>query len=684
MKAFWAKDNLIPNVELCFSLTLKKGEVDTVDLIAKDIYNLFINDEFVCYGPARSAKGYARVDSISVKDYLNEETNKMQVFVQANNTKTMCFSDDNPYFGAELKKDGKVVKDGEDFDCYFMNDKVVKIEKMSFQRSFMEVYQMSEDRKFFSKAFVPAKKIRVDTPILLERNVEFAKNEFITPTFYEQGVASQDGEITWQNDFTRNQLDSGKHLYGYTRKECDQIVSYELDKIVYDKDGGLTYKTYEFEHINVGKFSLKLKVSKKTDVWLIYDDLLIGGKVRFNREQIIHALKWTLEKGEYDLLSNEVYQAKYLTVVSNEEIEIQKIGVIAIENPEIEPFKFAFEDEDLTEVVRASVRTFRHNNYDLPTDCASRERAGYLCDGFFTARAERFFTGDNKAERNLLENYLYYKNEVYKDDGILPMCYPSAPKGEDDYIPNWMLWYIVQLEDCLTRTGDKEFVLKHREKVYGVLNFFEKSENEYGLLENLEGWVFVEWSKANDFTDGVNFPSNMLYAGAIESAGRIFGDEKLLQKAQKIKNTIKSLAWDGELFIDNAVRVNGKLTLTTNVSETCQNYAMFFGVITSRENPAYFGKLDDRFGALDEKANRKVHRANMFIGFILRLEILFREGKYAQILKESKEAFLPMAKATGTIWEHFEDHSSCNHGFGAVVGRLVAESIKKLQGSDEI
>jgi alpha-L-rhamnosidase len=67
--------------------------------------------------------------------------------------------------------------------------------------------------------------------------------------------------------------------------------------------------------------------------------------------------------------------------------------------------------------------------------------------------------------------------------------------------------------------------------------FFEKSENEYGLLENLEGWVFVEWSKANDFTEGVNFPSNMLYSGAIASAGRLYGDKALLEKAEKIKKT---------------------------------------------------------------------------------------------------------------------------------------------------
>ena len=175
----------------------------------------------------------------------------------------------------------------------------------------------------------------------------------------------------------------------------------------------------------------------------------------------------------------------------------------------------------------------------------------------------------------------------------------------------------------------------------------------------------------------------MLYGGAIASAGRLYGDKILLDKAEKIKQTVKSLSFDGELFIDNAVRDGGKLVLTQNVSETCQNYAMFFNVVTADENPEFFAKLDKRFGALDETAKRKVHKSNMFIGYILRLSILYREGKYQLLLKESKDAFLPMARETGTIWEHFETHSSCNHGFGSVVGMLVAKSLEKLQGGRE-
>lgn len=679
MKTYWGENKFHYNNEICFSCIIKGNSAQKLNIIAKDIYNVFINGKFICYGPARAAKGYARVDEIDISNYLIRGENRISVFVQSNNTKAMCFATGNPYFGCEIIDGEKVIKDTSDFDCYHMVDKIVKVEKMSYQRTFCEVYNQKEDRMAFTSGYELINKVEVPTPILLKRGVSFSKNEEEESVFLKEGFANLDGEVTWCNDYTNFQLDNGINLFGYTRAECDEKLSLELDKMVFDKGGNLKYKTYAFNYVCVGKFKLKLKVLKKSTLYLIYDDLLVEGNVKFNREQIIHGLKWTLEKGEYTLYSNEVYQAKYISLVYDGEIEIKKVSIIKIENPDVDLSQFKVDDEEINLIISSAIRTFVHNAYDLPTDCASRERAGYLCDGFFNARAEKLFTGENKVERNLLENYLYFSNELYEHKGILPMCYPSSPKGKDDYIPNWILWYVVQLGDCLIRTGDWEFVKKHEQRVRDALEFFEGYENEYGLLENLDGWVFVEWSRANDFVNGVNFPTNMLYYGALLVAGKLLSDKKYIEKAEKIKTAIYRFSFDGQLFVDNAIREDGKLIVTGNTSETCQNYAAFFNIVTAKESPDFYKSFEKRFGALDIKAERKVWKSNMFIGFVLRLEVLFREGKYKLLLKESKEAFLPMVQKTGTIWEHFEDHSSCNHGFGSEIGRLVYESYKNLE-----
>jgi hypothetical protein len=73
----------------------------------------------------------------------------------------------------------------------------------------------------------------------------------------------------------------------------------------------------------------------------------------------------------------------------------------------------------------------------------------------------------------------------------------------------------------------------------------------------------------------------------------------------------------------------------------------------------------------------------MFIGYILRLSILLREGERAAVLAECKNRFLGMAEETGTIWELFQTNASCDHGFGAVVGQMVVYAVTGLVRVDE-
>ena len=85
------------------------------------------------------------------------------------------------------------------------------------------------------------------------------------------------------------------------------------------------------------------------------------------------------------------------------------------------------------------------------------------------------------------------------------------------------MWYILELNEYLKRSNDQKLIDLSKEKIIGLLDYFLDFENELGLLENLKGWIFVEWSKANDeeFIKGVNFPSNMLYSACLKAAGEL-------------------------------------------------------------------------------------------------------------------------------------------------------------------
>jgi alpha-L-rhamnosidase len=210
-----------------------------------------------------------------------------------------------------------------------------------------------------------------------------------------------------------------------------------------------------------------------------------------------------------------------------------------------------------------------------------------------------------------------------------------------------------------------------------LMEYFQRFENEDGLLEKLEAWVFVEWSAANQFVQDVNYPSNMLYAAALAAAGRMYEDPALAAKAKKIREVIRRQSFDGQFFVDNAVRKDGKLEVTRNRSEVCQYFAFFFDVATPRTHPELWKILRDEFGPdrKETKAYAEVHMANSFIGNMVRMELLSREGHGQQILDESIAYLLYMAERTGTLWENVGDYASCNHGFASHIVHTLNRDI---------
>ena len=655
------------NTELLFTCEIEtKKESVAIELVAKDIYNLFVNEEFVSYGPARTAKGYCRVEQIDITSYIKEGGNTISVYVLSNNCKSLHLAEGDPFFGSRVWIDGEVVKETKDFRCYLNTDRIKKVERMSCQRGFLEVYDVRGN-------FPEIKKISVSCPQVLERRSLYSKNKVEKASYVLSGGVEIDPTNTWVDDFTK-MLDTGKDLDAYSRKECDYVLSEDFVSFNYKKEveaEGLQYDVYGFSRVFTGKFVIKVKVKEKTSIWVTFDDLLKDGYIRFNRERIIHGLKWTLEPGEYSLYSQEVYAAKYIQFIYNKQVEIQEVAIISIENPEVMEYEIPQMEYELRTIVKAAQNSFAQNAYDLFTDCPTRERSGWLCDSYFMAKAEHFFTGENKVEKDFLENYLLYTGDLFEHKGIMPMCYPAQVPKQGEYIPAWILWYVLELEDYKKRTGDEEFIKSHRQRFADILDFFRGYENEYELIEDLEGWVFVEWCKATDYVDGVNFPTNILYAETIRAVGEMLEDEKLLEKATRLKRTIRDMAFDGELYHDNAIRVNGKLELTQNVSEFNQIIAAYFKM--EPDESVFYQNFKGRFRLVE----RELPPAALFIGAVLRLMTLYNMGEYELLLKECKAEFLEMAQTTGTLWELFGGNASCNHGFGAIVGQIICEAVSK-------
>jgi hypothetical protein len=206
-------------------------------------------------------------------------------------------------------------------------------------------------------------------------------------------------------------------------------------------------------------------------------------------------------------------------------------------------------------------------------------------------------------------------------------------------------------------------------------------------LEKLPSWVFVEWSGANQFVQDVNYPSNMLYAGALEATGRTYGVPELIAKADRIRATVRQQSFDGRFFVDNAVRKkDGQLEVTKNHSEVCQYFAFFCHVATPESHAGLWQLLRDKFGPArkESKEFADVCLANSFVGNMLRMELLSAAGRSQQILDESVAYLLYMADRTGTLWENTTAVASCDHGFASHIVHTLYRDVLGLRRIDPI
>ena len=704
MKAIWAEGlSQEKNVTISFQLRLQVQKPLTLRMAASNLYRLFVNGDLIGYGPARAAEGYARVDEYIIPEA--EET-FLSVDVYSAQINSYYHMEEAPFFAAEIFADGQLIAEASDFTAYFRKERVQKVRRFSFQRTFSEVYHFTEDPARVCKGEregdCPVKTLEVPLPKLLERGVPYPKLDRVPAQEIAGGEFEShmdDSEINSDDPFAdirkavRDRayaaIDQVK-LKGFLPSELTEDPSAVIETYRYREMPGQPgpalaegqYRLYDFSRTVTGFFSWHMTVEEAAEVYITFDEVLASnGMVDPFRNTCSNVITYTLAPGEYHLTAFEANSARYTALlVAKGKVCADTPGMILYENPEIEAFESHYEDPDWNLITKAAAHTLAQNGVDILMDCPSRERAGWLCDSYFSSRAEAFFTGQNKVEHNFLENYALCPPSPYLPKDMIPMCYPSD-HNDGIYIPNWAMWYILELKNYAERTGDTKMLEQSRDKVYGLVRFFKAYENENGLLEDLDSWVFLEWSACNDadHTCGVNYPSNMLWAAALEAAGEMYGEPSWKEKAAAMKSKIRQLAWDGSFFVDNAVRnETGMLVNTGLLTETAQYYAFYFGIADAETYPDLFSLLRTRFGPSRDTTTvyPDVAPSNAIVGNYLRLELLIRYGFYDQCLEECRAFFLNMAQMTGTLWEHSRLSSSLNHGFASMAAVYIAQCLK--------
>lgn len=643
MDFIFPKNNEI-NAEYIFSIDIENPS-DTLEICAVDTYTVYADGEFLSFGPDRTAAGYSRKRTININGVKHLEIKLLSFGVS-------CYECDfqQGFFGATLLCHGKETYTTLDFMCEKDLSRLTDMPRYSGQRGFAEGFDLTCIER------VPVECVKVSAPKIIAGHADrcdYKRQQFIfdhkdTFTGFEKmripGFYSMPSITPKPPAFSENNV---------IEKATGKSIAYDYHLAV-EKSGFLC-----------------LDIQGDGEILCVFDEILSDGKWYFRRSCCNDFFYVKAAGGKATVITREPYTMKYLKVIcDNPETKIVP-SLILYQNDKL-PSLPKTGNEICDKVIEAAKNSFVQNAVDLFTDCPGRERAGWLCDSYFSGIAEKYFTGENKIEHAFLENIIL-SNTSEIASGMLPMCFPSE-HSNGRYIPNWAMWFVIELEAYIDRGGDRQLAALAKAKIYKLLDFFKKYLNSNGLLESLDSWVFVEWSAANNYTAGVNYPSNMLYYRMLKSASRLYNDNSLAIQAEGVKAQILKESFNGNFFVDNAIRENGILVRQEeNISETCQYYALFMGIY---DEPEFVELIKEEFGPKAENKYPQVKPSNMFIGYYLRLFWLMGIGENERVLDESVAYFYEMAEKTGTLWEHKGPEASCNHGFASVAAVIINNAIK--------
>lgn len=669
---------------------------------------VFVNGKFVAHGPARGPHGFFRVDELRIA--VDKGVNVIAFEVAAYNLQTYYTLDVPAFFQAEVTDavSGKILAatfasgDGA-FAGRVLEYRVRKVPKFSLQRPFMEVWRLSSHSRDWrgdaNAAFAGESLAEVASGKLLPRGAPYPGYAEIPASLVGAGAAVpppadfcyDGGEEHWwlsmsfaqaKLPFALDELEIGGLSYVAGAKFVRDDSLADTPAICKD-----TYRIFDFGKNASGFISAQIEVTERTRLIFVFDELMADGDVPLHRLGCNNVADIELdEAGSYRFAFFDPVTCRYVkaVVISGGAVSLSDVKMIEYANPEADRATFRSSDPALDRIFEAARETLRQNAVDVFTDCPSRERAGWLCDSYFIGRSAFDYCGNTEMEKTFIENFAISESFGDLPRGVFPMCYP-ADHANNNFIPNWAMWLVIELEEYVARSGDTALAERIKPRVMDFIRFLEQYENADGLLEKLPAWVFVEWSRANDLVQDVNYPTNMTYAAVLRVAARLYGDAALLEKADRVVKVIREQSYDGLFFRDHAIRhEDGTLVVDPERTEVCQYYAFFFGTATAELYPELWTVLRDAFGPFRHEtgAYPDVGFANAFIGNYLRLELLSRAGLSAQILKESKGYFLKMADLTGTLWELDAPTASCCHGFASHAGSLCLRDVLGIRAVD--
>lgn len=684
-------------------------------IAGRTFYRVRCNGAFVFHGPARSAHGTARVDEVDLRPYLVEGPNRIAIETASYLAKHWVTSNEPPFLQAEVLLDDVIVAatDGAT-PAIELAQRRRRVDNISHSRIGLEIHDLDPGWN----AWWTADDLEVRAVEEIDPAVEYLPRVARHPDFGVLDNPDCVGLFSMQPD-----PDAEPPKRFYETPEYLENLGPDAERPVHDcvreqpgpfrgdafpperADGcyklfpataAPTALDFDFRDLESAFPGVEVAVHAPATVDLVFDEHTDAmGAVRTGTDMSMNSVvRLHLESGHYRFEAFEPYAIRYLRVIVRTAgpFQLHAVTLRRYQYMDLRRGSFQCSDGGLNRLMESARRTLILNTLDAFLDCPGRERGGWLCDSFWTARAAAMLLGDHEVERAMLEDFLHAP-ETDELGGNFPCAYPGET-GITTPMTTWSMWLVLELAEYYRRTNDRDLVDRFRPRLDRFLKMLIKLETPEGLLANIPN-NFVDWSTANqrEHLYPVSVPANATYARMLAEMAWMYDNVDWMDKSQAIMETLRGIGpvqvgftepafFPDALFHDD----DGELRPRAVISEAAQYWIHWMGLVDEATAEEAIDALAEEMGLAPARpaANLYLGRANLFISQLIRLDLLPRWGRHDALLREMREALLPMIDAgCGTLWENNSDTASLCHGFMGHVGVSLMRDILGIGIPDE-
>jgi len=511
-----------------------KPESATAFITADTFYRLWINDQLVMHGPARSSRGKCTVDPLDVTQFLVPGKNTLlieafhgicpfealaqapgmfcELVVTAGGKKTVAASTDASWEAAENNA--------------WSRDSL----RFSYQRGWMEQY---DGRQLLQEKWRPAVILgpigMAPWKIVSLRDIPLPAP--LLPVKPAKVVSVQRGDGFIGNIDPVERFELPRPQWDEQSKWFRQLETEHLkaDLTAADNPSGVTAAgsgdttlngnaasiSYDLERGYVGFLGFEVTGHEGQVLELVWNERQAGdGGIRPRAQTGNNAVRYTLREGRQNFLAFMPQFARFVRVVLRGEGQITLHRLGWTEFRFATPLKgdFSCSDDDINRVYQAARWTAALNTIDAYVDCPHRERNGmYAVEAYWMLKAVYPMFGDTSVSRRSVG---YGADSVEDPErtgppGIVQVAYPMHLSKFNCVIPTGPLFWVLHEGLYERYSGDTELVRSMIPVMRRNLAAFDGWRNSDGLLESIPSWMFFDYCDIR--TDGVSVALNAIY-----------------------------------------------------------------------------------------------------------------------------------------------------------------------------